>query len=74
MQFLEAAKVEGHAQAPGLAALGRYFEKVEGRDDQAARCYKKALALDPNVDIAGDTIVLSASAIVHASSDGLLEE
>jgi tetratricopeptide (TPR) repeat protein len=54
MQFLEAAKVEGHAQAPALAALGRYFEKVEGRTEQAQRCYKKALAIDPEVDVAGD--------------------
>ena len=54
MQFLEAAKVEGHAQAPALAALGRYFEKVEGRVEQAQRCYKKALAIDPAVDVAGD--------------------
>ena len=53
LQFLEAAKAEGHAQAPALAALGRYFSKVEGREDQAARCYKRALAVDPGVDVAG---------------------
>lgn len=34
-QFLEAAKVEGHGQAAALAALGRYFEEVEARPDQA---------------------------------------
>lgn len=52
-QFLEAARVEGHAQAPALAALGRYFERVEGRGDQAERCFKRALAIDPAVDVAG---------------------
>lgn len=54
LQFLESAKVEGHAQAPALAALGRYFERMEGRADQAQRCFKKALAIDPDVDIAGN--------------------
>ena len=54
MQFFEAAKVEGHAQAPALAALGRYFEHVEKRADAAQRCFKKALAIDPTVDIAGN--------------------
>jgi len=53
-QFLEAAKVEGHAQAPALAALGRYFEVVEKRPDAAERCYKKALAIDPSIDVAGN--------------------
>lgn len=28
MQFFEAAAVEGHAQAPAFAALGRYFAEV----------------------------------------------
>ena len=54
MQFFEAAKVEGHAQAPALAALGRYFEIVEGRNDAAQRCFKKALSLDPKLDMAGN--------------------
>jgi hypothetical protein len=52
-QFLEAARVEGHAQAPALAALGRYFARVERRGDQAERCFKRALAIDPTVDVAG---------------------
>lgn len=31
LQFFEAAAVEGHAQAPAFAALGRYFAEVGGR-------------------------------------------
>ena len=54
LQFYEGAKVEGHDQAPSLAALGRYFEQVEKNNDAAQRCFKKALAIDPNVDIAGN--------------------
>lgn len=53
-QFVEAAKVEGHAQAPALAALGRYLEHVENRSDAAQKCYRKALAIDPSVDVAGN--------------------
>ena len=53
-QFYESAKVEGHAQAPALAALGRYFSATEKRDDAAQRCFKKALTIDPNVDVAGN--------------------
>lgn len=53
LQFFEAAKVEGHAQASALAALGRYFQEVENRPDAAQKCFKKALAIDPSVDIAG---------------------
>lgn len=53
-QFVEAAKVEGHAQALALAALGRYLALVEKRHDAAEQCFKKALAIDPNVDIAGN--------------------
>lgn len=54
LQFVEAAKVEGHAQAPALAALGRYLEHVENRPDAAQKCYRKALAIDPSVDVAGN--------------------
>lgn len=54
LQFLDAAKVEGHAQALALAGLGRYLEQVEKRNDAAQKCFKKALAIDPNVDIAGN--------------------
>ena len=46
--------MEGHAQAPALAALGRYFEQVEKRPDAAQRCFKKALSIDPSVDVAGN--------------------
>ena len=53
LQFFEAAKVEGHAQAPALAAMGRYFQQMENRSDAAEKCFKKALAIDPSVDIAG---------------------
>ncbi|EFN59234.1 hypothetical protein CHLNCDRAFT_138218 [Chlorella variabilis] len=52
-QFFDAASVEGHAQAPAFAALGRYFQEVEGKAEQAMRCYKRALALDPSVAVAG---------------------
>lgn len=45
--------MEGHAQAPAFAALGRYFAEVEGKPEQAMRCYKRALALDPSVSVAG---------------------
>lgn len=45
--------MEGHAQAPAFAALGRYFEEVERKPEQAMRCYKRALALDPSVAVAG---------------------
>lgn len=51
--FFDAASVEGHAQAPAFAALGRYFQEVEGKAEQAMRCYKRALALDPAVASAG---------------------
>lgn len=54
MQFVEAAKVEGHAQAPALAALGRYLELVENRPDAAQKCFKRALSIDPSVDVAGN--------------------
>ncbi len=54
MQFLEAAKVEGHAQAHALAALGRYLEQVDKKVEAAQKCYKKALAIDPSVDVAGN--------------------
>ena len=53
LQFYEAAKVEGHAQAAALAGLGRYFQEVEHKPEQAMRCYKRALALDPTVAVAG---------------------
>lgn len=52
-QFFEAASVEGHAQALAFAALGRYFQEVEGKGEQSMRCYKRALALDPSVAVAG---------------------
>lgn len=52
-QFFEAASVEGHAQAPAFAALGRYFQDVEHKAEQAMRCYKRALALDPTIATAG---------------------
>lgn len=45
--------MEGHAQAPAFAALGRHFEEVEHKPEQAMRCYKRALALDPSVAVAG---------------------
>ncbi len=54
LQFVEAAKVEGHAQAPALAALGRYLEVVDNRPDAAQKCFRKALAIDPAVDVAGN--------------------
>lgn len=54
--YLEAAKVEGPDQAAAFAALGRYFAEVEARPDQAARCYKKALALDPAASLAGAAV------------------
>lgn len=53
MCFLEAARAEGHAQAPALAGLGRYLEQVEKKPEAAARVYRKALAIDPEVDLAG---------------------
>jgi len=56
--FLEAARAEGHAQAPALAGLGRYLDQVDKKPEAAARCFKKALALDPTLDIAG-TVVFS---------------
>ncbi|KAL4853629.1 Tetratricopeptide repeat protein SKI3 [Chlorella vulgaris] len=55
-QFFDAASVEGHAQAPAFAALGRYFQEVEGKEEQALRCFKRALALDPSVAAAGDQL------------------
>jgi len=54
LQFVEAAKVEGHAQAPALAALGRYLDQVENRPDAAQKCYRKALAIDPAADVGGN--------------------
>ena len=94
LQFFEAASVEGHAQAPAFAALGRwvslgsssssrdavragwqrevgpqpsphcstlmlarrYFQEVEHKPEQAMRCYKRALALDPSVAVAGSDL------------------
>jgi len=51
--FYNSAKVEGHAQAPALAALGRYYDEVEHDKIMAQRCYKKALSLDPTLELAG---------------------
>ena len=45
--------MESHEQGAALAALGRYFELVEHKPDQASRCSKKALALDPSLADAG---------------------
>lgn len=53
LQFIKGAKSEGHAQASALAALGRYFEIVEKQQEQAQRCFKKALSVDPSIDVAG---------------------
>jgi hypothetical protein len=53
LQFYNSAKVEGHAQAPALAALGRYYDEVEHDTIMAQRCYKKALSLDPTLELAG---------------------
>ncbi|KAL6778057.1 THK3 [Auxenochlorella protothecoides x Auxenochlorella symbiontica] len=53
-QFLEAAKAEGHSQAPALAGLGRYFLEVEHSPEQASRCFKRALALDPTLELPGE--------------------
>jgi hypothetical protein len=46
--------VDGHAQAPALASLGRFFEEVEHNAEQASRLYKRALALDPAAEVAGE--------------------
>jgi tetratricopeptide (TPR) repeat protein len=51
--FLEASKVEGHAQASALASLGRYYDVIENNHSIAQRCYKKALDIDPSTKIAG---------------------
>ena len=51
-QFYESAKVESHFQASALAALGRHYES-EGNAATAQRCFKKALAIDPGLDLAG---------------------
>ena len=56
LQFFEAAAVEGHAQAPAVAALGRFLREVEHKGDEARACYKRALALDPAVAEAGDQL------------------
>ncbi|KAL6768919.1 THK3 [Auxenochlorella protothecoides x Auxenochlorella symbiontica] len=56
-QFLEAAKAEGHSQAPALAGLGRYFLEVEHSPEQASRCFKRALALDPTLELPGGAVV-----------------
>jgi len=53
VQFLEASKVEGHAQAAALASLGRYYDVIENNHSIAQRCYKKALDIDPSTKIAG---------------------
>lgn len=53
MQFLESAKVEGHAQGLALASLGQYYESIEKNNEAAQRCYKKALSIDPSVKLAG---------------------
>jgi hypothetical protein len=53
LQFYDSAKVEGHAQAPALAALGRYYDEVEHDMTMAQRCYKKALSLEPTLELAG---------------------
>jgi hypothetical protein len=45
--------VEGHAQASAVAALGRYYDEVEHNSATAQRCYKKALSIDPSLNIAG---------------------
>lgn len=56
--FLAAAQHEGAFTAQAFAWLGRWYQAV-GRDPAAAkRCFQRALALDPTVDVAGD---LSAS-------------
>lgn len=51
-QFYESAKVESHFQASTVAALGRHYE-AEGNAAMAQRCFKKALAIDPGLDLAG---------------------
>ncbi|KDD71719.1 hypothetical protein H632_c4508p0, partial [Helicosporidium sp. ATCC 50920] len=51
--FMEAAKVEGHAQASALVGLGRYYEGVAKNGGAAAALYRKAVALDPSVSTAG---------------------
>lgn len=53
MQFFEAAQVEGHAQGAALAALGQYYEEIEQNYVTAQRCFKKALSIDPSLNIAG---------------------
>lgn len=53
LQFYDSAKVEGHAQASAVAALGRFYEQVEHNSATAQRCYKKALSIDPSLKIAG---------------------
>lgn len=68
--LLEAAKVEGHAQAAAFAALGRYFQEVESKADQAARCYKKALALDPGTELAGGVSVTGLLDALRAEAGG----
>lgn len=54
-QFYESAKVESHFQASAVAALGRHYE-AEGNAATAQRCFKKALAIDPGLDLAGMSI------------------
>ena len=54
-QFYESAKVESHFQASAVAALGRHYE-AEGNGATAQRCFKKALAIDPGLDLAGMSI------------------
>ncbi len=51
-QFYESAKVESHFQAAAVAALGRHYE-AEGNAATAQRCFKKALSIDPGLDLAG---------------------
>ena len=52
-QFYESAKVASHFQAAAVAALGRYYDEAEGNAAMAQRCYKKALSIDPSLDLAG---------------------
>lgn len=63
--------MESHHQAPALAALGRYFEVVEHRADQAARCYKKALALDPTLADAGAGAGAGGGGVLEGLRSGL---
>ena len=51
-QFYESARVESHFQAAAVAALGRHYE-AEGDAATAQRCFKKALIIDPGLDLAG---------------------